>query len=209
MRIALLTVAAALLRGTARSPEETRVEALSLLQSVVEPAKTEEPKAKEAKVEAAKPEAAKAAEPKAEKAAEPKAEKASKPEAAKAATKPEAKKAKKADPAHQKAVVDQLTKLAESLEANEKKIVEMDKAETNRTAHTNITASMKDSDKAMWENFDKWNHRMNEKTKVGSLDVISKIKHAVHFIKKGAMGGNDDAMKGLEDVIKSMGQMTR
>ena len=78
-----------------------------------------------------------------------------------------------------------------------------------RAGKSNITASMKDKDKEMWENFDKWNHRMNEKTKVGSMDVISKIKHAVHFIKKGAMTGDKDAMSGLEDVIKSMSQMAR
>ena len=60
---------------------------------------------------------------------------------------------------------------------------------------------MKDKDKEMWENFDKWNHRMNEKTKVSALDVISKIKHAVHFIQKGAMSGSKEAMAGLLDPL--------
>jgi hypothetical protein len=111
---------------------------------------------------------------------------------------------------HQQLVVDQLMKLASNLESNEKKIVEMDKDERKHAANSNITSMMKsDKDKEMWQNFDKWNHRMNEKTKVGSMDVISKIKHAVHFIKKGAMSGDKDAMAGLEDVIKSMGQMAR
>merc|ERR1719160_429727 len=59
--------------------------------------------------------------------------------------------------------------------------------------HEKLKANMSDADKKMWDHFDDWNHRMNQKTKVGSLDVISKIKHAVHFIKKGAMSGDEDA----------------
>merc|ERR1719408_1143420 len=117
---------------------------------------------------------------------------------------------KKADPAHQKAVEDQLLKLVAHLEDNEKKVASMDKEEAKQDAeHEKLKASMSDADKMMWDKFDQWNHRMNQKTKVGSLDVISKIKHAVHFIKKGAMSGDADAAKGLEDVIKSMGSMMR
>merc|ERR1719506_2804284 len=107
-------------------------------------------------------------------------------------------------------VVDQLMKLAEHLQDNEKKVVEMDKQEVaSQKDHEKLKANMSDADKKMWDHFDDWNHRMNQKTKVGSLDVISKIKHAVHFIKKGAMSGDEDAAKGLEDVIASMGSMMR
>ena len=38
--------------------------------------------------------------------------------------------------------------------------------EQERSSKSNITSMMKDKDKEMWENFDKFNHRMNEKTKV-------------------------------------------
>merc|ERR1719263_1980287 len=204
MRFGLLPLAAALLRGSdQRAAEETRVAVLSLLQAAVKPeAKAVAEKATTpAKAEAKATPAAKA-EPKAAPAAkaEPKAAPAAKTEAKASAPKAESKE-------HQQLVVDQLMKLASNLEANEKKIVQMDREE--RSSKSNITSMMKDKDKEMWENFDKFNHRMNEKTKVGSLDVISKIKHAVHFIKKGAMSGDQNAMAGLEDVIKSMSQMTR
>ena len=208
MRFGLLPLAAALLRGSdQRAAEETRVAVLSLLQAAVKPeAKAVAEKATTpAKAEAKATPAAKA-EPKAKEApaakAEPKAAPAAKTEAKDSAPKVESKE-------HQQLVVDQLMKLASNLEANEKKIVQMDREEQERSSKSNITSMMKDKDKEMWENFDKFNHRMNEKTKVGSLDVISKIKHAVHFIKKGAMSGDQNAMAGLEDVIKSMSQMTR
>merc|ERR1719324_1432177 len=201
MRFALLSIAAALLRGSeTRAVEETRVAVISLLQGVVKP---EDKKAVAEKATTpAKAEASKAAPAAKAESKTPKAAPAAKADAKAAAPKTESKE-------HQQLVVDQLMKLASNLESNEKKIVQMDKEEQERSSKSNITSMMKDKDKEMWQNFDKWNHRMNEKTKVGSLDVISKIKHTVHFIKKGAMSGDKDAMAGLEDVIKSMSQMTR
>merc|ERR1719387_1641432 len=187
MRFAVLCVAAAsLLRGREELEAQTARSAVMLLQEALatEPAKA--PAKTEAKATPAKTEA-KATPAK----AEPKAP-------------------KKWDPAQQKMVVDQLMKLAEHLQDNEKKIVEMDKQEVaSQKDHEKLKANMSDADKKMWDHFDDWNHRMNQKTKVGSLDVISKIKHAVHFIKKGAMSGDEDAAKGLEDVIASMGSMMR
>merc|ERR1719160_919779 len=167
MRFAVLCVAAAsLLRGREELEAQTARSAVMLLQEALatEPAKAA-PKEAPAKTEA-KATPAKA---------EPKAP-------------------KKRDPAQQKMVVDQLMKLAEHLQDNEKKIVEMDKQEVaSQKDHEKLKANMSDADKKMWDHFDDWNHRMNQKTKVGSLDVISKIKHAVHFIKKGAMSGDEDA----------------
>merc|ERR1719421_986257 len=192
MRFAVLCVAAAsLLRGREQLEAQVARSAVMLLQEAMaaEPEKTaskatpakEEPKATPAKEE-------------------PKATPA-KAEAKATPAKAESKVPKKKDPAQQKMVIDQLMKLAANLQSNEKKIVEKDKEK--------LKANMSDADKKMWDHFDDWNHRMNQKTKVGSLDVISKIKHAVHFIKKGAMSGDTDAAKGLEDVIASMGSMMR
>ena len=48
---------------------------------------------------------------------------------------------------------------------------------------------------------------MNDKAAVGAVDVLSKLRNAVHFIKKGALSGNDDAKKKLADVMGQMGQM--
>merc|ERR1719327_1250887 len=183
MRFAVLcVVAASLLRGREELEAQTARSAVMLLQEALA---TEPAKATPAKTEA-----------KAEAKATP--------------AKAEPKAPKKRDPAQQKMVVDQLMKLAEHLQDNEKKIVEMDKQEVaSQKDHEKLKANMSDADKKMWDHFDDWNHRMNQKTKVGSLDVISKIKHAVHFIKKGAMSGDEDAAKGLEDVIASMGSMMR
>merc|ERR550514_2138474 len=201
MRFAVLCVAAAsLLRGREQLEAQVARSAVKLLQEAMapEPEKTaskatpakEEPKATPAKAES------KATPVKAEAKATP--------------AKAEAKVPKKKDPAQQKMVIDQLMKLAANLQSNEKKIVEMDKEEvSSQKDHEKLKANMSDADKKMWDHFDDWNHRMNQKTKVGSLDVISKIKHAVHFIKKGAMSGDEDAAKGLEDVIASMGSMMR
>merc|ERR1719484_463373 len=183
MRFAVLCVAAAsLLRGREQLEAQVARSAVKLLQEAMapEPEKT----------------ASKATPAKAEAKATP--------------AKAEAKVPKKKDPAQQKMVIDQLMKLAANLQSNEKKIVEMDKEEvSSQKDHEKLKANMSDADKKMWDHFDDWNHRMNQKTKVGSLDVISKIKHAVHFIKKGAMSGDEDAAKGLEDVISSMGSMMR
>ena len=33
--------------------------------------------------------------------------------------------------------------------------------------HEKLKANMSDADKKMWDHFDDWNHRMNQKTKVG------------------------------------------
>merc|ERR1719247_86240 len=196
MRFAVLCVAAAsLLRGREQLEAQVARSAVKLLQEAMapEPEKTaskatpakEEPKATPAKEEA------KATPAKAESKATP-----VKAEAKATPAKAEAKVPKKKDPAQQKMVIDQLMKLAANLQSNEKN-------------HEKLKANMSDADKKMWDHFDDWNHRMNQKTKVGSLDVISKIKHAVHFIKKGAMSGDEDAAKGLEDVIASMGSMMR
>merc|ERR1719420_1510826 len=155
MRFAVLCVAAAsLLRGREDLEAQTARSAVMLLQEAMatEPEKAA-PKAAPAKTEA--------------KAAPAKA----------APAKAAAKLPKKRDPAQQKMVVDQLMKLAEHLQENEKKVVEMDKQEVqSQKDHEKLKANMSDADKKMWDHFDDWNHRMNQKTKVGSLDVISKIK---------------------------------
>merc|ERR1719253_596384 len=107
--------------------------------------------------------------------------------------------------AQQQQVMEQLMKLATNMETNAKQIRSLDaKDKATHVSSANLTHNMSDADKKMWDNFDSWNHRMNEKTQVGSMDVVSKIKKAMHFIKKGAMSGNDSAADALQDVIKSM-----
>jgi len=48
---------------------------------------------------------------------------------------------------------------------------------------------------------------LNSKSRVGGLDFVSKMKNAIHFIKKGALNGDKEAEKGLNDSLLRMGQM--
>merc|ERR1719162_1697939 len=49
---------------------------------------------------------------------------------------------------------------------------------------------------------------LNHESTIGAKDFISKMKNAIHFIKKGALDGNNkDAEKGLNDSLARMGQM--
>merc|ERR1719313_503953 len=110
----------------------------------------------------------------------------------------------------QEKVMEQLEKLAVNMQANAKQIKVLDaKDMATHISAANLTHTMSAADKKMWDNFDDWNHRMNQKTEVRSLDVVSKIKKAMHFIKKGAMSGDAKAAEQLQDVIKSMGMMAR
>merc|ERR1719287_298365 len=120
-------------------------------------------------------------------------------------------KAQPEAPAKPKVVAkDQLEKVAVNMQSNAKQIRVLDKKDqAHHVSSANLTHNMSSADKKMWDNFDDWNHRMNEKTEVRSLDVVSKIKKAMHFIKKGAMSGDAQAAEQLQDVIKSMGMMAR
>mmetsp|Transcript_88784 Transcript_88784/g.250079 ORF Transcript_88784/g.250079 Transcript_88784/m.250079 type:complete len:191 (-) Transcript_88784:67-639(-) len=70
-----------------------------------------------------------------------------------------------------------------------------------------LKASMKPEDRAMMEKMDAWSSRMSRKTRLGAFDVISKLKNALHLVKKGALSGNADAEAGLNKVLSKMGQM--
>merc|ERR1719254_390155 len=72
-----------------------------------------------------------------------------------------------------------------------------------------LKKTMSDKDRAVLENMDKWSSRMNEKAKMGAMDVMSKLRNALHFVKKGALSGNGDANKRLTEVLKQMTSMTR
>jgi len=63
---------------------------------------------------------------------------------------------------------------------------------------------MSDKDKKVWDQFGEWDRRMTQKSLAGANDILSKLKNAVHFIKKGALQGDSKAHDGLEDVMKQM-----
>mmetsp|Transcript_135070 Transcript_135070/g.419737 ORF Transcript_135070/g.419737 Transcript_135070/m.419737 type:complete len:192 (-) Transcript_135070:28-603(-) len=68
-------------------------------------------------------------------------------------------------------------------------------------------SSMKVGDQKMLEKMDAWSQRMNRKTRLGAMDVVSKLENAIHFVKKGALSGNEEAAKRLDSVLAKMGGM--
>merc|ERR1719498_902807 len=110
---------------------------------------------------------------------------------------------------------DMVLKVLESevtkLDANAKQLKAIGKAEKLRKSkNKDFMSHMKGKDADMMKKFDEWSERSNRKAEVGALDVMSKLKNAIHLIKKGALTGeNKDAQNRLNDVLQSMGQMMR
>eukprot|EP00747_Dinoflagellata_sp_TGD_P211637 gnl/TRDRNA2_/TRDRNA2_84857_c0_seq2.p1 gnl/TRDRNA2_/TRDRNA2_84857_c0~~gnl/TRDRNA2_/TRDRNA2_84857_c0_seq2.p1 ORF type:complete len:187 (-),score=77.21 gnl/TRDRNA2_/TRDRNA2_84857_c0_seq2:115-633(-) len=110
---------------------------------------------------------------------------------------------------------DMVLKVLESevtkLDANAKQLKAIGKAEKQRAGkNKDFMSHMKGKDADMMKKFDEWSERSNRKAEVGALDVMSKLKNAIHLIKKGALtGDNKDAQNRLNDVLQSMGQMVR
>merc|ERR1719230_615727 len=87
------------------------------------------------------------------------------------------------------------------------KIEKTDKSEDEKKKKMQLKGHMNSKDQAMKKKFDEWSERMNKKTKLGAMDVLSKLKNAVHLIKKGALTGDKKSSDGLNKVLESMGQM--
>ena len=111
----------------------------------------------------------------------------------------------------QEAVVDTLESEITKLTANVNNIKKMEmkeKQEANTTA--SLKEHMKDSkDKAMLDSMNRWSEHANEKARIGAMNVISKLKNAVHLVKKGALNGNGQAADNLANVLKQMTAMSR
>merc|ERR1712014_457501 len=92
--------------------------------------------------------------------------------------------------------------------ANLKEMDKKEKSVEEKKKGESLEASMKPADKAMMEKMNQWSERMNRKTRLGAMDVISKLENAIHFVKKGALSGKDpEAEKQLNNVLSKMGQM--
>jgi hypothetical protein len=112
--------------------------------------------------------------------------------------------------AKQEAVIESLEAEVSKLSENVVKLKSLSSAEEKNKGHADLLkSSLKGKDRAMMENMDEWSQRMNEKAKVGAMDVMSKLKNAIHLIKKGALSGNADAEKKLGDVLQHMSAMAR
>merc|ERR1719310_1883577 len=86
----------------------------------------------------------------------------------------------------------------------------MDKAEHSKDAmqkNKELRGHMKSADQVMLDKMDEWGKRMNRKTRLGAMDVISKLKNAIHLVKKGALSGNKQASDSLNNVLAKMGAM--
>merc|ERR1719159_1515944 len=83
----------------------------------------------------------------------------------------------------------------------------------NETLHavnkTALKKALPEKDQKMMDSMDEWSARMHQKAKMGAMNVMSKLKNAIHLIKKGALNGNDEAGAKLEDVLKQMSTLSR
>lgn len=134
---------------------------------------------------------------------------AAKPVAAKSEAKPAAGGLaglpKHASKAQEAMIIKQLTAQEDALSKNLKDIkamVKKDKADAG--SEGKLENMMKGKDLEMFKGFDDFNKRANAKAAIGAMDVLSKLKKVVHFVKKGALSGDKKAADGLDGVIKEM-----
>jgi len=114
------------------------------------------------------------------------------------------------DKAKQDAVINQLEAEVGKLDDNVKTIKShMNEQRKTKDSSKELQSHMKASDRAMMEKMDAWSERSNKKVEMGALDVMSKLKNAIHLIKKGALAGNAESNARLSDVLKSMSAMSR
>merc|ERR1719171_3253944 len=107
-------------------------------------------------------------------------------------------------------IIKQLTAQEDALSKNLKDIkamVKKDKADAG--SEGKLESMMKGKDLEMFKGFDDFNKRANAKAAIGAMDVLSKLKKVVHFVKKGALSGDKKASDGLESVLKDMTGMVR
>mmetsp|Transcript_51020 Transcript_51020/g.119335 ORF Transcript_51020/g.119335 Transcript_51020/m.119335 type:complete len:175 (+) Transcript_51020:57-581(+) len=110
----------------------------------------------------------------------------------------------------QDAVIKVLEGEVEQLSGNVDKIKDLQKTEHLHAADSEKFAnSLKGKDHDMMESMNKWSSRMNEKAKVGAMGVLSKLKNAIHLIKKGALQGDPKAADNLNKVLADMAEMQR
>jgi len=107
-------------------------------------------------------------------------------------------------------VLTSLEAQVKKLEGNVQKISGMDKQQHSADAKKKskeLHDHMKGADQAMLDKMDQWSERMNRKTRLGAMDVLSKLKNAIHLVKKGALSGNKEASEKLNGVLSKMGAM--
>ncbi|CAK0798122.1 unnamed protein product [Prorocentrum cordatum] len=110
----------------------------------------------------------------------------------------------------QDAVVATLEAEVSKLGDNVAHIKAIQKNETSQFHNKDsLKKALPEKDQKMMDSMDEWSTRMNQKAKMGAMNVMSKLKNAIHLIKKGALSGNDEAAGKLEDVLKQMTTLSR
>mmetsp|Transcript_36057 Transcript_36057/g.78808 ORF Transcript_36057/g.78808 Transcript_36057/m.78808 type:complete len:182 (-) Transcript_36057:100-645(-) len=115
--------------------------------------------------------------------------------------------------ASQEQVARLLTTLGEQKQLLEQQMAQLGKGRQEETpeqqeAKKRLRESMKPADRAMMEEKDKWQKEMSRKTRLGAMNVISKLNNALRLIKKGALEGDDEARSRLDHVLETMSGMS-
>merc|ERR1712224_696961 len=98
---------------------------------------------------------------------------------------------KHASKEQQAMIIKQLTVEEDRLAQNVKAIKAAQKKEQAQASNTKeLEGLLKGKDKEMLTKFDAFSKRSSQKAALGAMDVISKLKRVVHFVKKGALSGN-------------------
>eukprot|EP00397_Hematodinium_sp_SG-2012_P054413 GEMP01065604.1.p1 GENE.GEMP01065604.1~~GEMP01065604.1.p1 ORF type:complete len:152 (+),score=45.56 GEMP01065604.1:162-617(+) len=108
---------------------------------------------------------------------------------------------------HQATIISKLEAEEAKLQKNVVQLKSQKKNEQQKEKtgkNQNFREKMSAKDKAIWDQFNQWDHRMNQKSLAGARDILSKLKNAVHLIKKGALQGDQKAHEGLEKVVEQM-----
>jgi hypothetical protein len=107
-------------------------------------------------------------------------------------------------------VVSSLQAEVEKLSTNVKSMKVLEKKDrANKGKEEKFKDGLKGKDKEMMENMDVFFSRMNRKSEASAVDVMSKLKNAIHLIKKGALSGDEKENAKLTDVLKGMSAMVR
>jgi len=112
----------------------------------------------------------------------------------------------------QATIIKQLSAEEEMLDKNLKAIKTEQKEDNSKKrieSEQHLQSMMKGKDAEMLKHFDEFTKHANAKAAVGAQDVLSKLKHMIHFIKKGALSGDQKAANGLDGLLKDMSGMVR
>ncbi|CAD7931375.1 unnamed protein product [Amoebophrya sp. A25] len=94
---------------------------------------------------------------------------------------------------------------AESMEKRKQLFFSSSKA--GNGSPTKVAAKQVSLEKSMQE-WDEKMARLNRKSRIGAVNVLSKLRNAIHLVKKGALTGkNKEAKAQLQKLMQHMGQM--